>query len=340
MFNIKLVLSTIFITLSLAAASVSAAPLADGTTLTIDPGVYLTNDNSFPCAGIEGSCVSQELITGFWASSGLIAGTDGGIIIGKDQASGGQELAPSSLNDASGELVEAFRWLGVWGTLGTAPTTDAQGNTYPFGADLNTFDSVSCSGIACIGKTQLNTLYWDWNGVAGLIGSVNGCVSINCNAEQQAGILMKTWQVNVDNSYLLEYENVIPDGTIGLGGVNTHVRLQGQIISPPDSCDYPVVQVTSTGGGQSPAINSTLTTTFTGILTDTGRLLNGGKNTVKICPGTAVDFEANSTSGVAVCKINGVAVGGSGKLTAGDSLICSNKPDGSDTDRFSVKSGI
>ena len=101
----------------------------------------------------------------------------------------------------------------------------------------------------------------------------------------------------------------------------------------------PLSQVTTPGGGQSPTVNATLQTTLTGHLTTTTGLTSGGKNAVKICGGTTVDFETTSSTGAEHCTINGVAVATAGTLAIGDKLICTNKPDGSDTDRFSIKIG-
>lgn len=111
---------------------------------------------------------------------------------------------------------------------------------------------------------------------------------------------------------------------------------------PPIGCpsDYPIAQITSLGGGQNPGTNEQLVTTFTGHITTTQGLTSGGKNTVKICPGTTVRFAATSTTGTASCLINSAATASTGTLAIGDKLICTNKPDGGDTDRFSIKLGL
>ena len=74
-------------------------------------------------------------------------------------------------------------------------------------------------------------------------------------------------------------------------------------------------------------------------MTESG-LTSGGKNTVKICPGTVLQYETTSTVGTARCTVKSAATASTGTLALGDKMICSNKPDGSDTDRFTIKSGL
>ena len=114
------------------------------------------------------------------------------------------------------------------------------------------------------------------------------------------------------------------------------------VVSVPTACelDHPKESVTTTGGGQSATVNATVQTTFNGHITTTAGLTSGGKNSVKICPDTIVDYETTSSVGTALCRINGVAVANTGSVAIGDKLICTNKPDGSDTDRFSIKIGL
>jgi len=95
--------------------------------------------------------------------------------------------------------------------------------------------------------------------------------------------------------------------------------------------------VTTVGGGVSDAVNDTLKVTFRGPVATSRGLTNRGRNVVLVCPGSTVTFEAESTSGRASCKVNGVSVGPSGTLGAGDTLHCTNKPEGRDTDRFLVR---
>lgn len=127
--------------------------------------------------------------------------------------------------------------------------------------------------------------------------------------------------------------------------------------------DYPIQVIESIGGGQSPTVNKTLTTSFKGHFTSTDGLTNRGKNMVKICPGTEVGYLVTSTVGeptietvvtdtglrsgpvemivetppMADCSTGSVE----GYLVIGDKLSCNNKNlGGSDTDTFAIKAGM
>ena len=93
---------------------------------------------------------------------------------------------------------------------------------------------------------------------------------------------------------------------------------------------YPLRQVTTNGGGQSPQVNATLFTTFT------GHIVSVTNNSITVCLGTPLQFEAFTTVGIASCTISGTATASVGALFEGSRLICSNRPAGSDTDRFRV----
>lgn len=101
--------------------------------------------------------------------------------------------------------------------------------------------------------------------------------------------------------------------------------------------DIPVSMVTTDGSGQSFDINQQVTVTFTGKITTTEGLTTGTKKTVRICPSTKVDYDA---LGAGSCQINNTTSASKGSLSIGDKLVCTSKPDGSDTDSFYVKSGI
>ena len=104
------------------------------------------------------------------------------------------------------------------------------------------------------------------------------------------------------------------------------------------SCNsYPIRQVVTEGGGQNVTVNAEMTTTFTGKITTETGLTSGARNTVRICPGTSVDYEAIATVGKVICKLNNSPIGSIGTAYPGDKLVCMNKPDGSDIDRFSIK---
>ena len=109
-----------------------------------------------------------------------------------------------------------------------------------------------------------------------------------------------------------------------------------------ESCKdtYPAILLETTGGGQSFTDNFQLTAAFYGHITTERGLVSGGRNVVKICPGTILRFEILSETGTTYCTINGTQIMIVGDLALGDKLICTNKPEGNDTDRYTIKSGI
>jgi hypothetical protein len=117
----------------------------------------------------------------------------------------------------------------------------------------------------------------------------------------------------------------------------TLYEISGDFVSIPCSAVYAFNEVTTSGGGESDAVNEILELTFRGPVTTTTGLINRGRNRVEICPGSTVAFEAESTVGLASCKVNGASVGDHGIVSAGDTLVCTNKPEGQDTDRFTVR---
>ena len=118
------------------------------------------------------------------------------------------------------------------------------------------------------------------------------------------------------------------------------VELDAGVISPT-ACEqtYPVTSATSTGGGQSAAVNEQIQVMFSGHLMTQAGLISGGKNAVTICPGSRVGYEVIAYDAATNCSINGATAPLTGKLLEGHQLICNNKPVGSDADRFTVKAG-
>jgi hypothetical protein len=108
--------------LGLTLLSATAAPLPNGTKLGITPGVE--SRFAVPCA--IGSCFGMEAAPTLFYWTDLYPGTNGGLIIGQDQKSGGQELAPSADNNTSGELTAAWSYGSVYGTFTTTPGGGAQ----------------------------------------------------------------------------------------------------------------------------------------------------------------------------------------------------------------------
>ena len=159
----------------------------------------------------------------------------------------------------------------------------------------------------------------------------NGYATVN--ADCSGGTYISGADFNGLDSFT--YSVTDQNGLSGTGTVNVSVT------GPEDLCSviHPISQITSVGGGQSPATNGTLATKFTGRITATAGLTSGGRNTVRICPGTSVDYDTISSFSTKICTVNGAPAASFGTLVVGDVLICSNKPEGGDTDRYTVKQG-
>lgn len=211
------------------AASISqAAPLPKGTKLTINPGSVVSNQ----C--VSGSCFSVFTSPEIW--SPLTPGTDGGLIIGKSQRSGGQELVLGVIT-TPGELTSAYTLFGYTGTFATATLVDAGGKVVLGDPALNFFNDQSCLGAGCIGKTELGTLNVAHFGTAVAVGSSMPCIEPECTPDMKAGIDVTSWTVNPDKTYTLDYSWVV-QGITGCifpfcRGVNTKLHLEGRIISCP-----------------------------------------------------------------------------------------------------------
>ena len=207
-------------TLMVMASPVYAAPLPNGTKLTIAPGTVSNNQ----C--VSGSCFGWDTAPNFTVWAPLVPGLDGGFVIGKNQNSGGQEAQSGGLISNPGELTAAYLWLGVYGTFATKPLTGVFG-AVTTDASQNLFDSASCSGAGCAGKTQLGTWHEVWNGNVTPFGSAGGCKS----ASTQYCIGVSNWTVNPDGTHRLDYTWISPDGDpSGLGGVPMRVHLEGAIV--------------------------------------------------------------------------------------------------------------
>jgi hypothetical protein len=321
----------------------------------------------------------------------LAPGTDGGIVVGKNQQAG--EII------ANGDLAVLFA---------TAPqpnspcTGDASANRYEGFGGFG-----SCSGAGCVGLTEINT----WH----IIEAATGIC-----APAGGGTVNRYEYDAVRGQWSLDYQSIIPSGT--WTGAPFYLRLAGptslivdpipvvgdvsitmqqattavwkpvvsilgditvscEIASPPQhgaasvmsdcsqgtytpavgyvgtdsfvyrayggigsadgtvtvnvnapdcSTKYPVVRLTTDGAGQSRAINTTLTTTFT------GNIVKAGTNKLVICRDSVLQFQAQSSVGSAHCLVNGVFMGTSGFLKASDRLVCSNNPTGADVDTFRI----
>jgi hypothetical protein len=410
MFNVSTVLQHSVrgtcLTLALLAAAPLAhsAPLTNGTLLTIKQGGV-----GYP----EGTCTGSyiKFLTNALLCYPIGPGTDGGLVIGKSQKSGGQELAPSGNNGQPGEMASAFFVAPVYETLATAPMAGANGGVATTDASLNRFDDASCAGAACLGSVEINTMHLAANGQV----YPGGCASADCTSTGGSGV--KSWAVAPDRTYKLDaswnlillhlegsivpagntppvalpvsvnttqgtpvnWTPVVSDangdpltcsllnwpyayyGTLTLaadcsGGTYTppnplftgqecrqYQVSDGQNVSVPanicvtiaptgaSACEtqYPVKQIALIGDGFG-ASNKTLQISFI------GNIVQASNTGVTACNATPLSYNAITTVGTATCKVNGVAKLTSGVLVPGDTLTCTNKPKGSDTDKFVI----
>lgn len=194
--------------LMLATPMLHAAPLPQGTLLTIKQGQI-----AYP----EGTCTGSYLrflhdaLNCFPIGPGL----DGGLVVGKNQKSGGQEHSVYAHRAQDGELSSAFTRQG-YATLATAPMQGEQGGDASTDASLNRFDDVSCSAAACLGKVEINTLHQAYKGQV----IPGGCAVADCAATGGSGV--KSWVVNPDRTYSLDatWDQILLhlEGTIVLPG--------------------------------------------------------------------------------------------------------------------------
>ena len=226
-----------------------SAPLPPGTLLPFDPGVGSGIDK--PCS--VGSCIG--LSTGsstVWID--IVPGTDGGIIVGKDQKSGGQETDLSGTNTTSGELTAAFLidnskllfpfpWFRAYGTFFTAPSL-----YYPeSGGALNIFDDESCARETCLGKTEIKVFNLAINGRAIPIGSVRACESLT-PASCDPQIYVNSYFIDrASGAWSLDYNSVAVTSTCCAHFIAVPVRvlLRHKINAAPVAAD---VAVTATSG--------------------------------------------------------------------------------------------
>lgn len=415
MSNLSTVLKQAFRSTCLAAALLAAAPMAhsaplgNGTLLTIKQGGI-----GYP----EGTCTGSyvRFLNNAILCYPIGPVLDGGLLVGIDQKSGGQEQAPSGSNAQPGEMTSAFYVPQVYETLATAPMIGARGGVATTGASLNRFDDESCTGAACLGKVEINTLHLAADGKV----YPGGCASQDCTSTGGSGV--KTWSVAADRTYVLDilygdpqisqiqvhlegaivppgntppvatavtvsttqgvavdWKPVVFDadadpltcalvnwpyayyGTLTLepdcsGGTYTppnplftgqecrqYQAYDGQNVSPPanicvnisptgaSTCEtqYPTRQVVLNGDGLK-ASNKSLQISFI------GNIIQASNTSVTVCKATPLSYSAISTVGTATCKVNGVATTASGSLVSGDALTCTNKPKGTDTDKFTI----
>lgn len=205
------------------ATAAFAVPLPPYTQLTIDQGVG--SDINVPCSA--GSCFGMEF-NGYFPWVDIGPGFDMGLTACLDQIPGNQTTYPSGNND--GSLTAAWSLFNLWGTFFTD------------GSIFNVFDSASCIGAECIGKTELGNWGMAWNGNIIPLGSVLGCLANTPTACM--GVI--EWTLNPspatfdsNSTYTLKYQWAVDNGDIsGFGNVKFLLILRGIVyLSAPIPID-------------------------------------------------------------------------------------------------------
>lgn len=266
-----------------------AAPLPVGTVLTIDSGV---NDATSP-ACFTGSCFTVDILNtiGNRHYYNFVAGSDGGIVIGKNQAAG--------VSPEPGELAGFIRVDAVEAP-GSMYTTPYQFD--PTDASVNIFDDQSCnSASACAGKTVLGT--WNKSGGFGRADAL-GTASRVCDPLRCPGVTR--WTITAAGApgldgdrYTLEYERNVPDFLDSFDHL-FRFHLEGTIQLPKvDGVDVAV----SLAAAPNPA-------TQNAVLTYTATVSNFGTQTAAgVSLSDALPLGANFVSAVASQgSCNGTAV--------------------------------
>jgi hypothetical protein len=224
----QLIIAIILVASSAAVVTtVVAAPLPDGTVLSITPGNIPPPNAQSPCT--TGSCFSMQLSATLPLWTNIEPGTDGGIIIGKDQLPGGQEGPDGGTVITPGELTAAWEFFNNMGSNATAPFS-ALTTSVTTGASANVFDDESCTGAdGCLNKTVLGSWHVAWNGIAVPMGSALGCQGNYpdwCKGVTE-------WTLT-DSGFILRYAWVVPSGDpSGFGNIPYTVILRGGFVPPP-----------------------------------------------------------------------------------------------------------
>lgn len=197
------IISSASLLIGTAMLSAQAAPLPAGTVLTIDPGV---NNTTSPIC-YTGSCfrINIPTLPGHVYDYNFAPGTDGGIVIGKNQSAG--------VSPATGDLA---------GFVSVQNPAEAPGSMYttpytfdPTDSSANLFDDKSCtSSSACAGKTVLGT--WNRIGGTGLMFNMGSAAKVCTSTFYCPGVTKWTitaaGAAGIDGDrYVLEYQRTNPD---------------------------------------------------------------------------------------------------------------------------------
>lgn len=338
--------------------AVPAAQLPAGTTLTINPGFGNQNMFSITQPG-TGSAFSIPCCgpTPLWgdipANAVGGAGTDGGIVIGTNQSSGGEDLATGLMTP--GGIDAAWYFINIYGTDFT-----------PAGATLNTFADTSC--VAGLGTTACT----DETGDVTTVGSWEIAANGGSSADNfPFGRTVDSWLVS-GNLYSLDYRMKVPLCPGCFGYIVYSLHLEGSIIIPltpfptntpvdtatptstrtptptntptntPTTCEarWPVTTIATFGKGRNVANNTKVSHAITGNIVNPGSY-GPTSSKIALCAGTSVSVVVTDTTGTPAVTADspGIQCAPSGcsvvSLTAMERYIAVSS-DGTDIDRISL----
>ncbi len=307
----NLCLPSILLVFSCLTLPTQAAPLPQGTVLTIDPGIA---DAS------TGACVSGSCFT--FTISGIIApasyftmqpGADGGMVIGRNQAAG---ISPDA-----GELAGFTNIAGKYapGSVYTTPYAYDPVSD----ATANIFDDHPCnSSSACAGKTMLGT--WNLAGSPGR-GAALGTASSQCTKFPSLYCPGVTrWELTpagapgIDGDhYILEYTRIFPDYLDGIYDHNFKFHLEGTIrLAKIDGVDLIASLVAAPDPAtQNQPLTYTATVYNTGSQTASSVILNENLPATVSLISVAASQGSCSGSAVVSCALGDLASGASATVT-------------------------
>ena len=248
-----------------------AAPLPAGTKLTITPWVNPAVPLLDEAGCTYGSCFGIGVYGTLYGWTPMEPGTDGGLIIGKPQKSGGQNVNLASTNP--GEIDAQWDFGGNHGTSFTAPGSINTATNED--VSKNIFSDTSCTGSGCGSNTTPRvTDLFVWNMAWGAnhvpMGSAAGCIKTllsNCTPDQVAGIFVNSWTVDTatPRNYELKYKQITP---VGWPNQPFALILRGTIGAP--TCGSPRVSINGTSAAVNLSVVSGQTTSFTIAVSDPG----------------------------------------------------------------------
>ena len=119
------------------------------------------------------------------------------------------------------------------------------------------------------------------------------------------------------------------------------LSLPASYAAEPTPCELanPISMVDNDNGARGAPTNKTLKVTFIGSVTNAKKLKSGGKQKLKACEGSRLEYRAESTAGTVSCVLDKKPLPPQGAIKVGagvQRLVCMDKPDGGDMDQFQI----